>query len=201
MPVSTTTKLSLLLRLRDSSDNEAWATFVRVYGPLVYRFAIREGFQDADAADLVQDVLREVANSIGRFDYDPEVGRFRSWLLTVARYSMNRVYRSRHRHATGTGDTQMAKLLQNHPADGEGNDAVDEFWEREYQQRLFEWAAEQVRAEVNEITWDAFWLVAVEDHAPADVARRLSIKVGSVYVAKNRVLARLRKRIREIDPE
>lgn len=199
MPVSTTTKLSLLLRLRNSSDNEAWATFVRVYGPLVYRFAVREGFQDADAADLVQDVLREVAKSIGRFEYDPDTGKFRSWLLTVARYSMNRVHRARHRHAIGTGDSRMAQLLKNQPAD-EG-DNIDAFWEREYQQRLFEWAAEQVKAEVNKVTWDAFWLVAVEGQSPADVARQFSIKVGSVYVAKNRVLARLRKRIREIDPE
>lgn len=198
MPVSTTTKLSLLLRLRDSSDAEAWATFVRVYGPLVYRFAVREGFQDADAADLVQDVLREVAKSIGRFDYDPEVGRFRSWLLTVARYSMNRVHRARHRHTAGTGDTRMVQLLRNHPSN---DSSIDEFWEREYQQRLFEWAAEQVRTEVNGVTWKAFWLVAVDGLPPIEVAQQLSIKVGSVYVAKNRVLARLRTRIREIDPE
>lgn len=198
MSVLSTTRLSLLLRIRDSSDAEAWAVFVRIYGPLVHRYGLRHGLQDADAADLVQDVLREITRCIGRFDYDPSLGKFRSWLLTVARYSLSRMRRLKTRQASGTGDSRMLHELNSLPDE---NQAPDAFWEEEYEQRLFEWAAEEVRPQVKPQTWDAFWMTAVECRSPDEVADRLGMKVGSVYVAKNRILNRLRNKIREIDDE
>src|SRR5947209_18390456 len=78
------TRLSLLARLRDARDHDAWSDFVGLYAPVIYRFARRHGLQDADAADLTQDVLRGVAGGIDRLDLDPQRGRFRSWLFTLA---------------------------------------------------------------------------------------------------------------------
>src|SRR5438552_1369435 len=85
MPESPQTRASLLVRLRDGHDREAWRQFVDLYAPLVYGFARRRGLQDADAADLMQDVLRAVSGAAGRLDYDPAKGTFRSWLFTVTR--------------------------------------------------------------------------------------------------------------------
>src|SRR5438093_12505337 len=76
------TRASLLVRLRDGQDHGAWSEFVRLYAPVVYRFARRKGLQDADAADLSQEVLRSVSGSVRTFD--PERGPFRSWLFTLA---------------------------------------------------------------------------------------------------------------------
>src|SRR3954471_18265610 len=84
MPDVPSTRLSLLVRLRDGRDQAAWADFVRLYAPAVYRFGRRKGLQDADAADLTQDVLRSVAGAIGRLALDPQRGPFRSWLFTLA---------------------------------------------------------------------------------------------------------------------
>ena len=84
------TRPSLLLRMRDARDHEAWHTFVDLYAPLVYRFARRRGLQDADAADLTQDVLRLVADVMKNGKYDPGRGSFRGWLHTVTR---NAVYK------------------------------------------------------------------------------------------------------------
>src|SRR6516162_4441795 len=80
-----TTRPSLLVRIRDAADRDAWVQFVEVYAPLVYKFVRRRGLQDADAADLTQDVLRAVAGARQRLRYDPDRGTFRSWLFTVAR--------------------------------------------------------------------------------------------------------------------
>ena len=82
-----TTRVSLLVRIRDLRDSNAWGEFVEIYGPVVYDYGRRRGLQDADAADMTQDVLRSVAGTIGDFRYDPRRGSFRSWLFTVARTS------------------------------------------------------------------------------------------------------------------
>src|SRR3954451_10319680 len=79
------TRASLLLRLRDPRDAEAWREFVELYTPLVYGYARKQGLQEADASDLTQDVLGAVVGGIGRLDYDPGRGAFRNWLFTVVR--------------------------------------------------------------------------------------------------------------------
>lgn len=190
------TRASLLVRIRDSNDTEAWAQFNRIYGPLIFRFARRHGFQDSDAADLTQDVLRQVCNKIDQFNYDRELGRFRGWLLTVARFTVARMRRASSKLPGGTGDTETIRRLERIPDDSE---SLEDYWNLEYDKSLFQWAAEQVRDQVHETTWDAFRLTAVEGKRPAEVAEQLGISIGSVYVARNRVLNRLKQQISEID--
>ena len=89
MPPAPETRPSLLLRLRDPGDGEAWQLFVDLYAPLVYGLARKRGLQDADAADLTQEVFRSVADAVRRLEYDPRKGTFRGWLYTVTR---NKIY-------------------------------------------------------------------------------------------------------------
>ncbi|HMF12294.1 MAG TPA: sigma-70 family RNA polymerase sigma factor [Gemmataceae bacterium] len=183
------TRPSLLVRIRDAGDREAWRQFVDVYAPLVYKFARRRGLQDADAADLTQDVLQAVAGASKRLVYDPERGTFRAWLYTVARNKLRNFLLARQRRRDdgdpGLLDEQLAR-------------EEEELWEREYEQRLFDWATEQVRGHFQESTWRAFWMTAVENRGAADVAAELGLSVGAVYIAKSRVLARLREEIQRI---
>src|SRR5207302_6943832 len=99
-----TTRPSLLVRLRDTRDGEAWRQFVRLYAPLVYRYARRKGLQDADAADLTQDVLRAVSAAAGRLAYDPARGTFRGWLFTLAHHRLYDFLSRRRRPGHGSGD-------------------------------------------------------------------------------------------------
>src|SRR5690348_4768465 len=85
MQESPATRASLLVRLRDTSDGEAWQEFVHLYAPVIYGFARKRGLQDADAADVMQDVLRSVSAAVPRLEYDPGRGSFRGWLFTVTR--------------------------------------------------------------------------------------------------------------------
>ena len=194
MPQFVTTRLSLLLRIRDADDAESWAGFVQIYAPLIYRYARRTGLQDADAADVTQDVLRVVSESIQRFDYDPAVGRFRGWLKKVAFYTSSQLRRRNQRQPMGTGDSAVMQMAGMAAAETDAR-----FWDEEYTQRLFELASERVRPAVRPSTWEAFVATAVNNEDPAAVAERLGINVGSVYVAKNRVFTRIREALSELD--
>ncbi len=189
------TRPSLLTRIRDPRDGVAWAEFVDVYGPLVYDYGRRRGLQDADAADLTQDVLRAVAAAAGRFAYDPARGAFRSWLFTVTRRKLLDSARRRRPGDRGTGDPDAQKRLEEEEdVRSVGGDEWDE-WDQAFRQRLLDWAAERIRGEFRPATWRAFWLCAVEGCAPGEASASLGMSVGAVYAAKCRVLARLREEI------
>jgi len=198
MPEAPPTRLSLIVRLRDLQDQQAWAQFVDLYAPPIYGYARKRGLQDADAADLTQTCLRQVALHVGSLEYDPRHGSFRGWLFTIVRNKV-RDFRDRPQHLyQGSGDSQVQLLLETQPA-RQPDEASD--WEREYQCGLFAWAAAQVRPKVQETTWQAFWQSAVEGKPGKEVASSLGLTVAAVYLAKSRVMARLRALIREVQEE
>jgi RNA polymerase sigma factor (sigma-70 family) len=197
MPEAPQTRLSLLLRLRDPRDREAWTQFVDLYAPLIYGYVRKRGLQDADAADLTQVCLRQVTLHVGSLEYDPQQGSFRGWLFTIVRNRL-RNFRVQPRHLQGSGDSQIQRLLENQAAP-EADEAVA--WEREYRERMFAWASQQVRPTVADATWQAFWQTAVEGKSGNDVAKNLGLSVSAVYVAKSRVMARLRSMIHEAQEE
>jgi RNA polymerase sigma-70 factor (ECF subfamily) len=193
MPEAPTTQPSLLVRLRDARDERAWGQFVDLYAPLVYGHARRHGLQDADAADLTQVVLRAVACAISRFEYNPERGSFRGWLFTIVRGKLA-TFLGRRDWFQGSGDSATRRLLEDQAAP-----SVDSaVWDVEYEQRLFAWAAEQVRSQVREATWQAFWQTAVEGKPGKEVAAKLGLTLPAVRLAKSRVLARLRSLIEQV---
>lgn len=188
------TRPSLLLRIRNSDDVVSWREFAEIYAPLILRFAKKHGLQEADAADLTQEVFSAVAGNIGRLDYDRQLGRFRGWLLTVARSKLSNLFARSRRQPQGSGDTGLQESLQSLPS----NSDDEAFWDEEYERRLFEWAAERVRGGFQETTWTAFWQTAVVGRDVKDVAQELGITAGAVYIAKSRILARLKEQIQEI---
>jgi RNA polymerase sigma-70 factor (ECF subfamily) len=197
MEQSPATRASLLVRIRDARDQEAWRQFTEVYAALIYGFARRRGLQDADAADLMQEVLRAVAASAARLDYDPERGSFRSWLYTVTRNKIYTFLARQRRQVRGSGDSAAHERLEETPAQDDSRD----LWDQEYERRVFSWAAEQVRGEFQQATWDAFWRTAVEGQGAREAGAALGMSVGAVYVAKSRVLARLRDEIQLLQGE
>jgi RNA polymerase sigma factor (sigma-70 family) len=184
------TRASLLVRLRDPRDEAAWTEFVDLYVPVIYGYARQQGLQDADAVDLSQEVLSAVAGAVGRLEYDPQRGAFRSWLFTVVRRRLAN-WRRAQRHQP-RGGTQ--RLLEQCPLP-EGGEAE---WEAEWEQRLFAWACAQVRRHVSDVTWQAFWRTAIDGQPGKQVAADLGLSAGAVYLARRRVLARLKELIQSV---
>jgi RNA polymerase sigma-70 factor (ECF subfamily) len=192
------TRPSLLVRIRDTQDNQAWSQFVEIYAPLIYGFARKHGLQDADAADLTQDVLRVVAKTIRGLDYDRQRGSFRGWLFTVVRNKLRNFLTRRRSYEQGTGDTGAHKLLKEQPAPEE--DQAD-WWDQDYERQLFACAAKQVRSRVHESTWQAFWQTTVLGKNGKEVAQELNMTVAAVYLAKSRIMAQLKEEIRQLREE
>lgn len=190
--MSPPTRASLLIRIGDRLDQDAWARFVALYAPVLHAYGVRSGLQEADAADLVQEVLGSLVGSSARFAYDPARGSFRGWLFTIARNHLRKQATRRRRQAVGSGDTAVGERLSAEPDHRTDEEAAAADGLRE----LFRRAADRVRGEFRAATWDAFWATAVEGRPPREVADRLGMSEGAVYIAKSRVLARIRERMR-----
>jgi RNA polymerase sigma factor (sigma-70 family) len=188
------TRASLLVRLRDAQDGTAWRDFVDLYAPVVYGYARKKGLQDADAADLSQEVLSAVAGAVGRLEYDPRRGAFRSWLFTVVRRKLSNWRAALGNRLRGSGDSATQHLLDNCPAPA----TTEAEWEAEWERRLVAWACEQVRPDVAENTWQAFWRTAVEGQSTKQVAADLGVSIGVVYHARSRVVARLKELVQSV---
>jgi RNA polymerase sigma factor (sigma-70 family) len=192
------TRPSLLVRLCDPKDDRAWTEFTAIYSPLIYRLARRKGFQDADAEDLVQEVLRAVASAVDRWEPDPSQGPFRNWLFRIARNMMLNLVTSQRRHPRGTGSEEIQWLLEARPSPSPEDTAL---FETEYKRQLFRWAAERVSGEFRGTTWAAFWETGVEGKKAQVVAATLGMSIGAVYMAKSRVVARIRQVIEQVEGE
>jgi RNA polymerase sigma-70 factor (ECF subfamily) len=103
------TRPSLLIRVRDPQDAEAWGQFVALYGPLIFQFARKQGPQDADAADLTQIVLQAAIDAMKRLDYDSQRGTFRCWLYKVVRNSLSKFRAHQRKSPRGSGDSDARR--------------------------------------------------------------------------------------------
>ncbi|HEY2147410.1 MAG TPA: sigma-70 family RNA polymerase sigma factor [Pirellulales bacterium] len=180
------TRYSLLLRVGDPADGEAWLEFWRLYQPVVYRLGRQFGLQDADAQDLTQDVMAAVARAIRSWQPDSARGKFRTWLYTVVRNKTIAALRRRRPGDRGTGDTSAFDNVESRPI--EANAA----FELEVRRAAFQQAADRVRPQVHAASWEAFWRTSVLGHSIQQTAEALGISIGSVYAARSRILARLR---------
>lgn len=196
MPFTPTTRASLLFRLRDSDDHEAWVEFVTLYEPVIYRSLRQHGLQDVDARDVMQDLLLIVSRNVDRWQPGSHRGSFRAWLRLVMRNLVIHWVKQRRRQVVAAGDCDMRSLLEELPT-ADDPDSIE--FDHEVHRAIFQRATQQVQSEVRQATWEAFWEVAVAGKSAAETAAKLGMTVTAVRVAKCRVLARVRSAVAELE--
>ncbi|MCI0685003.1 MAG: RNA polymerase sigma factor [Gemmataceae bacterium] len=177
-----TTPPSLLRRLRDPAQREAWDVFVELYTPLLFVWSRRWGLQESDAADLVQETLLLLYRKLPEFEYR-DGSSFRGWLRTVL---LNKWRETRRR-------------LVPQPV-GDGLDpAVEPGWaeqeEQEYRRQLLRVILKKLKPEFPATIWSAFEAYVLEGRPPRDVAARMGISPATVYAAKSKVFQRIRQEL------
>lgn len=188
MPNPPDTRESLIQRLPNGADSDAWQQFLDIYEPLLYRLGTQRGLQPADAEDFVQEVLTAVAKSIEQWTEDDSDRPFRAWLFRIAsNLSVNFLTRRKHQRL-GDGGSNAQRRLEELPAPA--GEEPSEF-ELEYRRELFRWAAERVRSSVSRQVWTAFWHTAICEKPIKQVASDLGMSVGAVYVARSRMSKRI----------
>ena len=180
------TRASLIARIRDARDDDAWEEFVQIYPPVVQRFIQRHGLQYADAAEVTQEVLSRVAKSIESWDGDREQGSFRGWLYRITRNQTIDFLRKRNRERSRNAG-QDAGLSQV----ADPTTAQSSVFQAEYEKQLFHWAAEKLKPKFKPVNWQAFWMSTVEGRSIDEVAEQLGIECSSIYVARSRIMAKL----------
>lgn len=184
------TSASLLVRLRSPTDHLAWSRFIDIYGPLLFRWVGRYRLQDHDAADVVQEVLTVVAREIAAFRYDPQRGSFRGWLKTILTYQLRAHGRRRQAHPAGVGDSAWQQRLNEWE---DPRSQLSSQWDVEHHAYVARRALDQIQQDFEPATWQTFWALVMDGRKPAEIAAELGMTRNAVYIAKYRVLERLRQ--------
>lgn len=180
------TSASLLHRVRNTDDADAWDRFVTLYAPLIYFWAKNRGLGEADRADLVQEVLAVLVNQLPGFQYNPDL-RFRNWLQTITlNKATDLLRRNSTRHVESFDEKRDGVVLASD---------VDLFEERQYREFLLREAKKLVQPEFERNSWLAFTMQVDGGKSASEIAMELGISVNAVRVAKSRVLRRIREEL------
>jgi len=183
------TPLSLLERLIDSRDGIAWSQLVKTYSPLIRKYLQRNNVLAADLDDLVQDVLHTMVKELPRFRHNQQAGAFRAWLRQIAVNRARNYWRARASSPiTGTQAAAEALAQLEDPASG-----MHRLWDEEHDRFVVNRLLELIEPEFEPRTWQAFRRLMQDGEKPADTAAALGISLNAVFIAKSRVLSRLRQ--------
>lgn len=199
------TRQSLLSRLRNVQDQDGWNDFFDRYWRLIYNVARKSGLNDVEAQEVVQATFIYLSRRMPKFSYEPERGSFKSWLRTVTRSRISIYWRKEKADAKFIRDP-----LQEVGDEGESTieqlpdpaaDALDEVWQREWEQNLLETAYRHVRAKASSQQLLIFRLATKGDLALTQVAKKLDVSLAQVYLARHRVGKLLKAEVQRLRRE
>ena len=193
-----TTSRTLLLRLRDLDNNEAWKEFHTRYEPRIMNWCRRYNLQESDALDVTQEVLGKLVRAMQTFEYQPARGSFRGWLKTVTNNAIRDFLKTLSRPGRGSGDTQTHRQMEILKSE-EALSALASTIEEEGERELLREAEQRVKARVQPHTWQAYKMTVLESCKSSEAAEKLQIPVSDVYVAKSRVIKLLRQEVENLN--
>jgi RNA polymerase sigma-70 factor (ECF subfamily) len=190
-----TTRLTLLLRLRDRADTLSWQEFHERYGQLLYRYARARGASHDVAEDVMQEVELYLFKALPGFEYDARCGRFRTYLRSAVMHALGRRAQREARQPAALDPEALDYAASRAEAD---NDA---HWEHEWQMHRLRWAMRAIAGEFEPNTLRAFELHVLAGHAVSETAAETGLSPASVYQAKSRVLRALKECLAKLDPD
>jgi len=199
------TRRSLLSRLKQSNAQESWREFFDTYWRLIYTTALTGGLTDSEAQEVVQETVLTVVRKIKSFRYDPAVGSFKGWLLTIVRWRIADQFRKRPQQnrspgaGRATAETSMTATLERIADPGGIN--LDAVWEEEWQRTLFAAALSRVKRQANARHYQMFDLHAMKHWPVQKVAQTLGVTSGQVRLAKHRITALMREEVARLEKE
>jgi len=186
--MNSTTQATLLERLRDGDAVMAWEEFFQRYGRLIYAAARSRGCREHTAEEIVQEVMLTAFQQRDVFRYDPRRGRFRDWLRSVVRHAVAEHRRAPSQRVRARGGDGQDRFPE--PCD---DAAPDQVWEAAFEESLLAALLDVVRREVAPETYQAFELLTLKELSGRQVARITGLSRNAVYLARRRVLQRLRE--------
>lgn len=183
------TSLSLLDRVRAMPDAESWERLYGLYCPMLRRWMFKYGVQDADADDLIHDVLGVVLQELPKFEHNQRAGAFRNWLRRILGYRLQEFWRARRYRPTAPGGSSILDEINQLADDGT---ALSQLWNREHDELVMARLMEAVRPRFATQTWEIFQRLMMDGWRPDAVAADFDVPLSKVYVAKSRVLNALR---------
>jgi RNA polymerase sigma-70 factor (ECF subfamily) len=184
------TSVSLLERLRERPDGEAWQRLVAIYTPLLKQWLGRYGLQASDVDDLTQEVLAVLVRELPRFQHNQRTGAFRRWLRGIAVNRLRELWRNRGDAAHGGGDSDMARRIDQLE---DPHSQVSKLWDLEHDRHVMGRLLVLIEAEFPTTWWRAFRRHVREGAPAAEVAAELNVSVNVVLLAKSRILRRMRQ--------
>jgi RNA polymerase sigma-70 factor (ECF subfamily) len=187
------TSASLLARLHDRDDQAAWQRLVDLYAPLIQHWLHRASLQPSDVEDLSQDVLAVVIRKVVQFEHDGRPGSFRAWLKAITVNRLRDYWRSRGTHGQASGDSAVARLLEELQ---DPDSSISRIWDQDHDQYILRRLLELIEPAFKPTTWQAFCRHVLNGEAVDAVAQALNLSPNAVFIAKSRVLQRLREEAR-----
>jgi len=208
------TRTSLLGRLKNWDDQESWKEFFDTYWKMLYSVARRSGLNEAEAQDIVQEVLVAVAKKMPNFHYDPVIGSFKSWLMLIIRRRIIDYFRKRGRHPHGQApDSGTPGPIAHHAPDsatGTGTmeripdpegEQIPRIYEEEWQHHIFEAALQRVKQLVDYEEFQVFDCYAMKGWPPEQVAKTLNVTMSFVYNAKYRLTKLIKAEVQRLEQQ
>ena len=193
------TRASLLRRLKQWEDQESWRDFFNTYWKLIYNAAVKAGLNDAEAQDVVQDIVIAVAKKIEDFRYDPALDSFKGWLLYLTRKRIALHYRKRERErgrpSRGAESADVGAELERLPDPAVNFEAI---WNEEWEKNLADAALARAKQDSNPRQFQIFSCYVLKQWPVKEVAKTLGVTVAQVYLAKHRISALVRKEAKRL---
>jgi len=192
MPV---TSASLLERVRASSDADSWQRLVAIYDPLVRGWLRRHVLAEDDVDDVTQEVMSVVVRRLAEFQHNGRIGAFRTWLKTITANCLRDHWRRGKNLPRAAGESGFEGILSQLADPGS---ELSRIWDLDHDRHVARQLLHVLRGEFEPRTWNAFQRTALEGASASDVAAELGLSTNAVFIARSRVLARLRQEAAEL---